>query len=66
MGRLTKGERESRKNKVARLITFCGLGLTEKELSQDTGFDRRTLNNYLRELDEEGIAHREGRKWWPY
>jgi len=66
MARLPKGEKQRRKNNLAGLIRFCGLGLTEIEMEEETGIDRRTLNNYLHELDREGKVHREGRRWFPF
>ena len=66
MARLKKGEKDEPKNKVASLIRFCGLGLEESELEEETGIERRTLNNYLRELDQEGKAHKKGQRWFPF
>lgn len=66
MARLRKGEREKRKNTVASVVHFFGLGLTEDEIAQETGLDRRTVNTYLHELDDDGKAHKKGRKWWPF
>lgn len=65
MARLAKGEKQRRLGSVARLLNRCRLGLTEQEVSQEMGWDRRTTNNYLRELDDEERAHRSGRKWFP-
>ena len=65
MARLPHGEKERRKNALARLLNRCRLGLTEQEIAEETRLHRRTANNYLRELDEEGKAHRHGRKWFP-
>lgn len=66
MARLRKGEKEKRKRLIASLIRYCGLGLSEKEIAEETGLDRRTVNNYLHELDEDGEAHKKNRKWWPF
>lgn len=65
MARLPEGEKEKRLNLVSRLLNRCRLGLTEQEVSEEMGWDRRTANNYLRELDEQEKAHRNGRKWYP-
>lgn len=40
-------------------------GVTEGELQQSTGIQRRTLNNYLRELEEEGKIYKDGTLWLP-
>lgn len=65
MARLPEGEKEQRANRISRLLQKCGLGLSEQDIAEETGLDRRTVNNYLRQLDEEERAHREGRKWYP-
>ena len=66
MARLRDGEKNERKGLLANIIRYCGLGLTEAEIAEETGLDRRTVNNYLRELDEDGHAHKKGRKWFPF
>jgi hypothetical protein len=65
MARLPKGEKEIRKGGLSRLLNRCRLGLTEQEVAEEMGWDRRTANNYLRELDGEEKVHRNGRKWFP-
>jgi len=65
MARLPEGEKEQRKGRLTRLLNRCRLGLSEREVSEEMGWDRRTTNNYLRELDSEERAHRNGRKWFP-
>ncbi len=65
MARLPKGEKERQKGRLARLLNRCFLGLTEQEIAEEMGWERRTANNYLRELDEEERVYRNGRKWFP-
>lgn len=65
MARLPEGKKEERKGHVSRLLNRCRLGLTEREVAEEMGWQRRTTNNYLRELDEEERVHRNGRKWFP-
>jgi hypothetical protein len=65
MARLPEGEKEKRMGKVAHLLKKCSLGLYEQEVAEELGWDRRTANNYLRELDKRAKAHRDGRKWYP-
>ena len=65
MARLSQGEKERLKGQLSRLLNRCRLGLTEQEVASEMGWDRRTANNYLRELDKEGRGHRNGRKWYP-
>lgn len=38
-------------------------GATEYDLSLAHGYDRRTVNNYLRRLAAEGHAYKTGRLW---
>jgi hypothetical protein len=64
MARLPNGEKEKRLGLVARLLHRCGLGLYEREVADELGWDRRTANNYLRELDKQEKAHKLGRKWY--
>jgi response regulator of citrate/malate metabolism len=60
MARLPQGEKERRLSKISRLLNRCRLGLTEQEVSEEMGWDRRTANNYLRELDQNEKAYRNG------
>jgi hypothetical protein len=64
VARLLPGERERRLNIVLRRLKYFRWGIREGELSQELGWPRRTVNNYLRELKEEGKAYREGRSWF--
>jgi CRISPR-associated endonuclease/helicase Cas3 len=41
-------------------------GLSEAELAEMLQIERRTLNNYLRELENEGKVYKEGRLWFAY
>ncbi len=65
MARLPEGEKKNRLNHLANLLKRCRLGLHEQEVAEEMGWDRRTANNYLRELDQQERAHRDGRKWYP-
>ena len=63
MARLFSGEKSDKSNQVLQLLRQCFNGLREDEISQELGWDRRTTNNYLRELQGEGRIHKEGREW---
>lgn len=65
MARLPKGQKARRERRVEHLLQRSGLGLTEEELAGELGWHRRTVNNYLHELDRQEKAHRHGRKWFP-
>jgi len=64
MARLEKGEREEREHALLHLLRRLRWGVRESEIAQELGWQRRTVNNYLRELEEEKKAHREGRSWF--
>jgi DNA-binding IclR family transcriptional regulator len=38
--------------------------LRESELASELGWQRRTVNNYLRALESQGLAYKEGRDWF--
>lgn len=63
MARLFSGEKTGKSNQVVQLLRRCFNGLREIEISQELGWDRRTTNNYLRELRKQGRVHKEGRDW---
>lgn len=63
MARLFRGEKQAKSNLVVQLLRCCFGGLREGEISQELGWDRRTTNNYLRELKRQGRIHKEGRDW---
>ena len=65
MARLPKGAKQRRARSVQYLLRRCRLGLTEQEIAQELGLHRRTVNNYLRQLNEEDAAYREGTLWFP-
>lgn len=65
MARLPKGGKQKNLNRLTHLLNRCRLGLSEQEVAEEMGWQRRRTNNYLRELDEQEKAHRDGRKWYP-
>lgn len=62
MARLFGGEKRSKLTTLWRLLRGCN-GLRESEASDILRWDRRTTNNYLRELKRESHAYKEGRNW---
>lgn len=64
MARLRVGEKDTNSNNVHNLLRNHDNGLTEQEISEMIGMDRRCLNNYLRELQEQEKAYREKRLWF--
>jgi hypothetical protein len=64
VARLFRGEKSQKEGQVRRLLRRCNFGLREVEIAQELGWDRRTVNNYLRALKGRGRAYKEGRKWF--
>lgn len=64
MAKLQKGEREEKETKLYRLLKRLRFGVRESEISQELGWQRRTVNNYLRQLKKANKADREGRSWF--
>ena len=64
MARLSKGER-SRKVRLVRTVLYQHpYGLRESEMANELGWQRRTVNNYLRTLSSRGVVYKEGRDWF--
>ena len=64
MARLFKGEKIEKESRVQRLLRQHAFGLRESEIAQELGWQRRTVNNYLRELEHRGNVYKEGRCWF--
>lgn len=59
-----KGEvKERRKERIWMLVREHN-GVRQKELSELSGIDNRTVNNYLSELEYEGKVYKEGVLWF--
>jgi DNA-directed RNA polymerase specialized sigma24 family protein len=63
MARLFAGEKELKQDDVLQLLRAHD-GLSEVEIAEMLGWDRRTANNYLRDLLAEWQIHKEGRLWF--
>lgn len=64
MARLQKGERKDKENMLYRLLRRLRWGVRETEIAEELGWQRRTVNNYLRQLEKDEKAHQEGRSWF--
>jgi len=64
MGRLFAGEKLLRLNEVVQLLKAHSLGLEEAEIARILGWERRRVNNYLRELESYQLIYKEGRLWF--
>jgi len=47
------------------MLTRNARGITEGEISDEVNLGRRTVNNYLRELEDRGKAFKDGLYWYP-
>jgi predicted DNA-binding transcriptional regulator YafY len=65
MPRIPEGARQQAVERVWLTIKRHPAGITEAEVARFTGLERRTLNNYLRELDDIGKIGKEGTLWFP-
>ena len=63
MARIPEHTKLERMRRVEALLRRAD-GLTEREIAEALGFDRRTVNNYLRELELEGRVEKDGRFWY--
>jgi len=64
MARLQQGERDDRRHRIFRLLQRHCWGLRESEIAEEMGIKRRTINSYLRELQEARQAEKEGWLWF--
>jgi hypothetical protein len=65
VARLFKGERENKTKRVEGVLRGNDVtGVTESEAADLLGWERRTVNNYLRELERSGKAEKKGRSWF--
>lgn len=64
MARLRKGEKSQKENQVQRVLWQHIFGIREAEIADELGWDRRTVNNYLRKLKKQGRIYKEGRSWF--
>ncbi len=65
MARLHQGERARNQNRLIALLHSHFFGLRESEIAESLDWQRRTANNYLRDLQANGRAYKDGRDWFP-
>jgi len=64
MARLFSGEKKWKRQDILRALRCFEQGLTESEIAEILRWDRRTVNNYLRELENNEQVYKEGRMWF--
>jgi predicted transcriptional regulator len=64
MARISKSEKRQKTKRVQRVLTQHPFGLRESELTDELGWERRTVNNYLRALRNKGLVYKEGWEWF--
>ncbi len=64
MARLRQGEKSIKENRVQYLLRRYEFGLSESEIAQELDWQRRTVNNYLRELAQRELVYKDGRFWF--
>ncbi len=64
MARLFAGEKDCKSDDVLQLLERYENGLRESEVAECLNWERRTANNYLHELEAQGLVYKEGRLWF--
>jgi len=64
MARLYKGKKSINLRFVYNVLRWYYFGIREIELANELGWQRRTLNNYLRELQVQNRIYKERTVWY--
>jgi DNA-binding IclR family transcriptional regulator len=64
MARIPRWEKNQKTRRVRRILSQHPFGLRESELTDVLGWERRTVNNYLRALQRKGLIYKEGWEWF--
>jgi predicted transcriptional regulator len=64
MARISEWEKNQKTTEVHQTLIEHPFGLRESELSNELGWERRTVNNYLHALEDEGLVYKEGWEWY--
>ena len=65
MARIDDSTKKDRLDRIYLILSRNRRGLTEAEIAEEVNLERRTANNYLRELEEQGRAFKDGIYWIP-
>lgn len=65
MPRIDDNTKQQRLERIHILLARNARGVTEGEIADEINLERRTVNNYLRELEDQGKAFKDGIYWFP-
>lgn len=65
MPRIDDEDKRQRLERIHLLLARNARGVTEAEIAAEINLERRTVNNYLRELEYQGRALKDGLYWYP-
>ncbi len=65
MARIDDATKKDRLDRMYLILSRNPRGLTEAEIADEINLERRTANNYLRELEEQGKTFKDGIYWFP-
>ena len=65
MPRIDDDDKRQRLERIHLLLARNARGLAEAEIADEVNLERRTVNNYLRELEFQGKALKDGLFWFP-
>jgi CRISPR-associated endonuclease/helicase Cas3 len=65
MPRIDEETRQQRLERISLLLMRNSRGLTEGEIAEEMRMERRSVNNYLHELEFQGKAFKDGLYWFP-
>ncbi|NLF78160.1 MAG: WYL domain-containing protein [Chloroflexi bacterium] len=63
--KMSESKRQDRIDRVQRTLQMHPNGLREVEVAEIVNIHQRTVNNYLRELETQGLAYRDAQLWFP-
>jgi CRISPR-associated endonuclease/helicase Cas3 len=66
MPRIDEETRQQRLERISLLLMRNARGLTEGEIADEIRMERRSVNNYLRDLELQGKAFKDGLYWFPF
>ena len=64
MARISRWEKSRKIRLIRRVLIQHPYVLRESELTYVLGWERRTVNNYLRALQRRGLVYKEGWEWF--